>query len=164
MKSTSLDEPGPITIQAEIKDTVLIRLAQNITETEMQLDLDGEGGAVIGYEYDETVLQIPTIELPLVTNNFDAYFKIGLSLEADFDGAMLLWYHTLTNFLDLKQTLVSINADDGSIELPIAPKPKTIFVDKVTKEVALSTVTKAVFDARPMPIEINKIAPEVVKG
>jgi hypothetical protein len=159
-----MTQPDPITVQAEIDDTVLIRLAQNITETEMQSDLDGEGEVVTGFEYDETMLQIPTIELPLVTNNFDAYFGIGLSLEADFDEPTLLWYHTLTNFLELKQTLVSINADDGSIELPIAPEPETIFVDKVTKEVALSTVTTAAFDARPMPIEINKIVPEVVKG
>ncbi len=159
MKSSSLDQPEPLTVQAEIDDTVLIRLAQNITEVEIPSDIsDINGDAVKGYEYDETVLQIPTSELPFVTSNLEAYFKIGLALEADFDGPTLLWYHTLTNFLELKQTLVSINPEDGSIEFPVPPEPtETIFVEKVLKEAALSTVTAKPFDIKPVPIDLKPV-------
>ena len=143
MQSLSLSEPDQITIQAQIpeNDTLLVRLADNISETEMAAG-DGAGDIVMGYAYDETVLQISTDELNYVTGNFDTFFQLGLALEDAFDPATLLWYLSHTNFLLDGRALVNIDVGDGgTVDIPVPTEDVyAADTDVTTETVDVSTI------------------------
>lgn len=150
-KSNADISPKPITIQAVIGDTSLIRLADNIKT----VTIDGK----TQYEYDEVVLQLLSAELPFVKNNFKTYFKIGLKLEDTFNHPTLFYYLQHTNFLQEKRAAVRVIAPDkeaAKIEIPIALKESdTLYSPKSDEQVATTIISNEVWNKNPTDIGVG---------